>query len=111
MTKFYSYFLFRLPIIKAVTKSRSGFSQSRLTQPYRPSALDQIVSRHPFPVKDFIKEDDFEEDYFEEDDFNEDDFEKDDFEKDHFKQNFLGKSFDILASNKSAESGFDFQNE
>ena len=100
------HFLFRLPIIKAVTKSRSGFSQSRITQPNRPSGLDQIVSRHPFPVKDFIKEDDFEEDYFEEDNFVEDNF-----EEDNFKENFLGNSFDILASNKSAESGFNFQNE
>ena len=55
--------------------------------------MDQIVLRHPFPVKDFIKEDDFEDD---------------DFEEDDLKENFLGNSFDILASNKSAESGFNF---
>ena len=50
--------------------------------------------------------DDFEEDYFDEDDFVEVNF-----EEDNFKENFLGNSFDILASNKSAESGFNFQNE
>ena len=68
--------------------------------------MDQIVSRHPFPVKDFIKEDDFEEDYFKEDNFVEDNF-----EEDNFKENFLRNSFDILASNKSAKSGYNFQNE
>ena len=41
MTKFYSYFLFRLPIINAITVSRSGLIHFR---------YDEILFLFPFPV-------------------------------------------------------------